>query len=85
MYSGIYTNYQNSGESYALVKTRKHQYLKQNLHSNISSTNTFHTLLDIANISYEDEIKKQSFADSTFQQNQLRYFQKVDGTLMQLK
>lgn len=73
-----------ASQEYKKNYPQKHQYLQQNINSKISSANTFHTLLDIANIAYKDEDLEKSFADSSFQKNQSRYFQKVDGTLMQL-
>ncbi len=71
-----------SSKKYQKNYPQKHKTLQKNISANISSTNTFHTLLDLANISCKDEQKQQSFADSTFEKNQKRYFQKVNGKMI---
>ena len=62
----------------------KVDYLNQNLHSRISSTNTFHTLLDLSNISYPNENLTKSFVSKQFDTLQKRYFYKTDKTLFKL-
>ncbi|MBJ2173036.1 phosphoethanolamine transferase [Aureibaculum sp. A20] len=64
---------------------QKIKNLKRNQHLKISSTNSFHTLLDMANIYYPSEKLKFSFADSVFNKNQNRYLYKTNGEVLKLE
>lgn len=73
-----------TSDAYNKVYPLKIQNLKRNQHAKISSTNSFHTLLDLANISYPSEKLHESFADSTFTKNQKRYLYNTNGKVIKL-
>ena len=58
--------------------------LRTHKNSRISATNTFHTLLDMANVSYKDESYKKSFAHKEFDTIQKRYLLSVDNKVLPL-
>ncbi len=62
-----------NSEYYKLTYPNKYNTLQRNNSSKISTTNTFHTLLDLSNISYPEENLKQSFASKQFDTLQTRY------------
>lgn len=61
----------------------KYNNLQKNINSKISSTNIFHSFLDIAALTYPTEDKRQSIADSSFKE-QKRYFLKVDNSVIEI-
>ena len=58
--------------------------LKNHLNSKINSVNTFHTLIDMANIGYPLENKSKSFANKKFDSLQKRYFYRSNKTVFKL-
>ncbi len=62
----------------------KSQVLEQNRNSRISTVNTFHTLLDLANITYKDERLSKSFANKQFDSLQIRYLLQTNKKVLKL-
>ncbi|TVZ55173.1 glucan phosphoethanolaminetransferase (alkaline phosphatase superfamily) [Lutibacter sp. Hel_I_33_5] len=73
-----------------LSKKYKNQYKEKafqllfNKNSQISTVNTFHTLLNMSNIKYRTEDLKQSFANKMFDSIQSRYFYTADKNIIKL-
>jgi hypothetical protein len=60
------------------------QKLATNKHSKIMSTNTFHTILDLANISYPNENLSLSFSNDKFDSLSQRLFYRTNKTILKL-
>lgn len=73
-----------TSKRYRKKYTEKTTHLKKHLTKKISSTNTFHTLLDLANIEYPSENLTRSFANQKFDTLQQRFFYKTDKTILKL-
>ncbi|NVK52670.1 MAG: phosphoethanolamine transferase [Flavobacteriaceae bacterium] len=58
--------------------------LKENKSKKIASTNSFHTILDLSNITYPTEKLFKSFANKKFDSLQKRYFYRIDKTILKL-
>lgn len=73
-----------TSDKYKIFFSNKVIALKNNLDGKISSTNTFHTLIDLANISYPTEKLNKSFANKKFDTLQKRYFYRSNKTVFKL-
>lgn len=73
-----------TSEYYNKIYANKIKYLQQHLNSQISSTNTFHTLLDLSNIKYPAEKLHKSFVNKQFNSLQKILFYKIDKTILKL-
>ena len=62
-----------TSNEYKMAYATKTEILKSHQNSRISTVNTFHTLLDLANIGYKNENLKLSFANEKFDSLQPRY------------
>jgi len=62
----------------------KTAYLNLRKNSKISSVNTFHTLLDLSNITYKEEDLKHSFINKQFDSLQTRYLLSTDKRVLKL-
>jgi glucan phosphoethanolaminetransferase (alkaline phosphatase superfamily) len=71
-------------EKYMNQYPSKITYLQQRKYSKISSENTFHTLLDLSNITYKDEFLKHSFVNKQFDSLQVRYLLTPDKKVIKL-
>lgn len=73
-----------TSKKYNHTYSNKVSSLYNNLNSRINSTNTFHTLVDLANIKYSTENLKKSFANKKFDTLQKRYFYRSNKTVYKL-
>lgn len=62
----------------------KIEALKKYKNNRISTVNTFHTLLDMANITYKDENLTKSFANKQFDSLQTRYLLQTNKKILKL-
>ena len=58
---------------YQSIHSRQQMALERSVDKKISSSNIFHTLLDIANISYPEEALEKSIASDAFKEDSIRY------------
>ncbi|WP_242177048.1 phosphoethanolamine transferase [Polaribacter marinus] len=73
-----------TSKKYKKEYTNKISNLNKNIHSRISSTNTFHTLLDLSNIQYPTEKLRKSFVSNQFDSLQIRYFYSTNKEILKL-
>ncbi len=73
-----------NSELYKNIYTDKIKALIAHRSSKISTINTFHTLLDLSNISYPEENLKKSFANKSFDTLQTRYILNPNKKLIKL-
>lgn len=69
---------------YRKTYPQKNIYLNKHISKKIEASNTFHTLLDLANIKYPLEKLTKSFANKKFDTLQKRTFYKIDKTVLNL-
>lgn len=63
----------------------KVEQIKKNKHEAVSTSNLFHSLLDIADITYPDEEREKSIASPAFQADSLHYVLTPDKYIMEIK
>ena len=73
-----------TSKNYNRLFNNKISTLKNNLNSRINSANTFHTLVDMANIKYSSENLRKSFVNKKFDTLQKRYFYRSNKTVYKL-
>lgn len=73
-----------NSQKYRQLYSSKNNILERNRNSKIMSTNTFHTLLDLANISYPTENLSQSFSSIKFDSLSARFFYRTNKTILKL-
>ncbi|MGB0891757.1 MAG: phosphoethanolamine transferase [Flavobacteriaceae bacterium] len=73
-----------TSKKYNNLYSNKIATLKNNLRARINSANTFHTLVDLANIKYPTEKLNKSFANKKFDSLQKRYFYRSNKTVFKL-
>lgn len=73
-----------TSEKYKLNYSNKYTFLTKNINSKIATTNTFHTLLEMSNISYKNLKKQKSFANKNFDSLQKRTFYSVNKSILNI-
>lgn len=73
-----------NSEEYINTYPKKDSIIRSNTSNRISTTNTFHTVIDIANINYPTEKFENSFANQKFDSLQARFLLKTDKSVLKL-
>jgi len=73
-----------TSHKYKQIYFNKYHNLVKHTSEKISSLNTFHTLLDMSNIIYDEQDLAKSFSSSVFSTEIQRLFYKTDKTILQL-
>ncbi|MDH6535182.1 hypothetical protein D0T51_10840 [Parabacteroides sp. 52] len=74
-----------TSEKYEKQFPEKREFLSKHRDKKISTVNVFHSILDIANISYPGESLDKSIASSSFSEDSIRYVLMPDKSVIQLK
>jgi len=73
-----------NSNAYEQTYNSKVMNLQNNKHKALMTTNTFHTLLDLANISYPTQNLSESFSNIKFDSSKPRFFYRTNKTKLKL-